>query len=123
MKRRNVIIGLSVLIVALAVLVFAGEFYGNGMVLPTSGCADDTPFHWYVTYAKGPGESAPEVYLHVYKDGDLYGGDRMMYIDQQQSILVDYKYDATLPAGSYTFEMWTDDDETEGSGPYVYECP
>ena len=47
----------------------------------------------------------------------------MMAIDRQGQILVDYSYTATLPSGSYTFEMWTVDDETsERDGPNVEDC-
>ena len=122
-SRRICVVAGTILVAGIAILALAGHFYTTGTVMPPSGCANDTPFHWYVTYAKDPYESAPEVYLHVYRNGDQYGGDRMMYIDYEEEILVRYKYDYTLPSGSYTFEMWADDDETGGSGPYVYECP
>ncbi len=78
-----------------------------------------TLFTWEVVYAKAEEQSAPEVILNVFRNDELYGGDRMMYIDWQMEILVQYIYQDTLPTGSYRFEMFTFDDETGGNGPVV----
>jgi len=110
---------LTVAVVGIAIWALAGSFWTSGSVLPSHGTANDTIFTWRVTYAKSPGQSAPTVCLARYRNGSAYGGAVMMAIDQQGDILVDYFYQDKLPAGTYSFEMWTDDDETEGNGPQV----
>ena len=121
MKRRNVIIGLSALVVALTVLVFAGEFYGNGSVDPTIGWANETEFLYEIQYALAPEQSPPNVYVKLYKDNEFHS-EHMMAIVYIGSILVDYEYETTLSEGDWGFKFETLDDETlTYVGPSVFE--
>jgi len=107
--RITAIVGL---VAALAVLAFAGSFYNEGAVSPTSGRANMTIFTYTVQYALSPGQDPPDVYADITKGGVPYGS-YMMAIVHIGSIIVDYSYQTTLPAGTdWGFQFRTEDDTT-----------
>jgi len=118
-----VIIGISAVVLALAVLVFAGEFYGDGSVFPIEGWANETDFLYEIQYALAPGQDPPAVCLKLY-ESNVFKFEGMMGISYIGSILVDYEYETKLDAGDWSFRMETVDDETLGYvGPKVKEHP
>ena len=74
-SRTLITIGLTVAVVGIAIWALAGSFTTAGSVFPPEGCSNETIFHWSIQYAKSPGQDAPAVYLHVYRNGSLYGGE------------------------------------------------
>jgi len=97
---------------ALAALAFAGSFYGDGTVWPTSGYANSTLFTYAIAYDLSPGQNPPVAYVDIYR-GSTYWESNMMAIAGIDSAVVYYFYTRTLPAGSdYAFGFHTVDDST-----------
>jgi len=121
MLRKLRVTAIAGLIAALAVLAFAGSFYNQGAVSPTTGYANETIFTYTVQYALSPGQDPPDVYVRITKGGATWGR-YMMSIVHIGSIVVDYSYQTTLsPAGDdWGFRFETVDDTTLAhAGPIV----
>jgi len=120
-KGRNAILGISVVVVALAVLVFAGNFYGDGTLYPCEGWANETEFLYEIAYWLDPEQEPPAVSVKMY-ESNVFKFEEMMSIKQVMSMVVYYEYETKLDAGDWSFEFETVDDETlRYIGPTVRE--
>jgi len=123
MRRRMIVLLVTGVIAALAILAFAGYFTSDGWVVPTSGCANYQLFHFEVHYNVDEEQETPAGYLFVW-DGDILYDTRMMQVTTLDGVAY-YWHETGLPPNDdwgYSFETF-DDSTTRRDGPTVYSCP
>ena len=121
MKRRMIVLLVTGVIAALAIVAFAGYFTSDGWVFPTSGPAKMQLFHYEVHYNLDESQPTPDALIWIWDGEDLIHYDTMKV--QTLDGIAYYTYDTSLDevGDDYSFQFTTIDDRTNVSfGPDVY---
>ncbi len=124
MRRRMIVLLVTGVIAALAILAFAGYFTSDGGVWPRCGLAKMQLFEYGVNYNLDEEQGTPDAYVWIWDGEDLIHGE-LMAVTSLDGVAY-YRYYTTLhePGDDYSYQFTTIDDSTEKQdGPTVYASP